>query len=587
MKLRPYQVESKKFIYDSWRDGKNKCMLMLPTGSGKTVLAHSIINDGLSRGYNVLFTCHRQILVEQTYGRFGGSVIMGRDKRYNPELNLQIGSVYTVKKRDVATPKIIICDEIHYGYKADIIQGLFERWPSARVIGLSATPVDNQGYLLGGFDSYFLKYQLCDLVKAGDLVPFKIYSPVSVDLSLVSKIAGEYNQSELEEVVIREELLRTVVKGYNEFGEGRKFIAFATTVKHAKLLRDVLGEDVGYIDATTGSDERRVVLNGVKSGLLRGVVNIDVLTAGFDMPELSCIIDAAPTMVWAKWMQRLGRGSRLLGVNYKESVANGKQDCIYLDFANNIDEHGMPTDRKEFSFKPAISRVLDRKLGLTEDIEPSIEKENITIEKTVFLKKIGKLLDKYEDKVYRVEKDLQADVNKFLEKTNLFFYRQNSGVAQYGWALKKEFKEFCAISGCRGDEVLKFINFITRGKARFIRFTSKSGLADISCFYESVYFGIELKLPQGKLTEHQKITIPEQISKKILIFFAESVIDIYDILEFIESNIVRDNGSIVIKNDIYKLYDRQIEYYHRHRLETYDEYHSRIGRSNIYYGQEV
>lgn len=563
-----HQKDTKQFIYENWTVGNKHVLIMLPTGAGKTILAKSIISDAIKKKYKTLTTSHRRILVEQIYTefyKFGSSVVMGRDKRYNKDALLQIGSLHTIKNRELDYPNIIVIDEVHWGYKTDLLKSVFKRFGNSYIIGLSATPIDDFGYLLDGFDAYFDKYQMKDLQKLKYSVPFVVYSPVKIDLSSVRVGSdNEYIQSELEEVMIREYLLNTVVENYIKFGENRKFLAFATTQKHAKLLQDAFISSkikTGYIDSNTPDKERKTILSDLKSGIIRGVVNIDILTTGFDEPSVSCLIAAAPRMRLKTYIQEVGRGSRIF---------EGKKDCIYIDCANNVETHGMPDERREFKFKPAVSRVVDRKLGIESDIsERNAVISDISSEKYVFLKKIGKLLDIYDGREYKLEKELQSDVNKYLEKTDLFWYRQNSGVAQYSYALRKELLEFKRYNPVDVSQVEKFINFINKGAQRFVRFTSKSGLADVSCFMGSLYFAIELKLPTGKLTDHQKVTFPEMVKDKVLLFFAESVIDVYDIIVWVEKHW---NGS-VLNDEVYRLYEKQIEYYKKHKLKTYDECH--------------
>lgn len=563
--LRPYQQETKEFVYSSFREGKKKTLIMLPTGSGKTIIAKSIIYDMLKANYRILFTVPRRVLADQTYEEFkefGTSVIMGNDKRYDLSAKLQIGSLMTVKNREITPPNVIIIDEAHIGYKTDLIQLLLRRFPNSHVIGLSATPIDNKSYLLEGFDSYFDKYQTEDLQKMGFAAEFDCYSPVSVDLSGVSiGNNNEFIESELENVVIQEYLLNTVVENYIKLGKNRQFIAYGTTQKHAKALQCAFleaGIMAGYLDANTGTKERESIFNDLYSGKIKGLVNIDILTAGFNWPRLDCIVDAAPTNVESKYIQRVGRGGR---------IAEGKTDCIYLDCANNIETHDLPNVRRTWKFKPMISKVIDKKLDLTEKIERNPEKHEISSEKLVELKKIGKLLDKYEGKVYKLEKELQDDIMSYLGKTQLFWFRQNSGVAQYGWALKREMLDFSRGFNGNMETVSKFVDFICKGKERFIRFTSKSGLADISCFLDCIYFGIEIKLPKGRLTDKQRETIPEQVSCGVLIFFAESVSDVFDIINWVEKHW---DGS-KMDQGVYDLYDKQIEYYRKHKLKTYRE----------------
>ena len=260
---------------------------------------------------------------------------------------------------------------------------------------------------------------------------------------------------------------------------------------------------------------------------MQGLISIEILTAGFDEPSVSCVIMATATKSWKKYIQCAGRGIRLLGNTIDESIANGKPDCIFLDCCGNIEEHGLPDEKRMFKFGTKISRVIDKVLNIDKDIDSSV-KTHYSEEKQVFLKKIGKLLDLYDGKVYAKESDLQEDVNKFLDKTGFFYFRQNSGKAYI--------------------------------EGRWVSFASKAGLPDCTVYYKntSFYFGIELKLKHGKLTEKQKETLPEMIENKVLFFICESVLDVYLAIAHVENNLIVELDRTIILNSIYDLPEDQI-----------------------------
>ena len=238
---------------------------------------------------------------------------------------------------------------------------------------------------------------------------------------------------------------------------------------------------------------------------------------------------ATPTKSWRKYIQSVGRIVR---------KHEGKEKAILLDCGNVIHEHGLPTERKRLIFKPKVSRVIERELGIDDDVEAR-KKINLSEEQMVFLKKIGSVVDLYDGKVYKKENDLQEDVNTFLKKSGWFWWRQNSG---------KMYKD-----------------------GRWVHFASKAGLPDCTMFfnYSSLYIGIELKLKGGTLTENQKATLPEMIQKGVLVYFAESVFDVWLIIKHIEENIVKSTDGVFIRNTIYDLPERQLQFYKRFKLDKY------------------
>ena len=534
MKLREPQQNVLNKIRFSIVTGSKRILVSAPTGFGKTILAHEICKNAIEKGNRVLFTSHRIQLAHQSKNVFSDlnpSYLQGSSSDYDETKLLTVATIQTLINRDVKEPKIIIIDEIHYAYSSILIQSLFTKFPDAIFIGLSATPVDDRGYLLEGFDSIIDDYQTADLIRLGWLVPFSIYSPVQIDLSNVTLSGSDYDNDELEKVVNKEDITNSIVENYIKYGDGRKFLCFAVNKKHADELNLAFskkGISVCTINADTHERDRRRYLAEYKSGKITGIINIEILTAGFDEPSLSCIILACPTKSWKKFIQCCGRGIRLHGNSIEESTLYGKHDCILLDCSGAIEEHGMPDARRNFIFGKKISRVIDRELDL-DVIENRKISDDLPEEKRVYLKKIGSLLDLYEGKIYRKEADLQDDVNSFLAKTDFFWWRQNSG---------KMFKD-----------------------GRWIHFASKSGLPDNTVFYKnsSLFFGIELKLKTGFLTPHQKQTLPEMIQRGVLFFIAESVYDVYKIIEFVETNIQETETTFTINKNIYNLFEREIE----------------------------
>lgn len=527
--LREPQIKTLNSIRAEMIKGHKKMLVSAPTGFGKTVLAYEIARSAIKNNNRVLFTSHRIQLAEQTRDKFKSlkpAFLQGNSEGYNENSLLLVATLQTLINREIIEPKIVIIDEVHYAYESKLVQSLFEKFQNAIFIGLSATPVDNRNYLLEGFDSIIDEFQTIDLIKLKWLVPFNCYAPFTPDLSNVKILAGEYKKDELEEAVNKPDVNKTIIENYIKYGEGRKFICFAVDKKHAfELNRTFINQGIktNYITADTPESERLTTLAALKSGSIQGLINIEILTAGFDEPTLCCVILACPTKSWKKYIQCAGRGIRLNGLSFEQSVLNGKVDCILLDCAGAIEEHGLPDDRKKFIFGTKISKVIDRELNLDTDIKASEKVKQITEEKQIYLKRIGSLLDLYDGKVYNKEAEFQEDVNNYLSKTSYFWWRQNSG---------KMYKD-----------------------GRWVHFASKSGLPDNTVFYKdtSIYFGLELKLKTGRLTDHQKQTLPEMIQRKVLFFICESVFDVYRAIEHLESNITETPDKIIIDRSIHEM----------------------------------
>jgi len=516
-----YQLrEPQQIVFDKIRQnlskGNKRMLLMASVGFGKTIIANEIIKNALSKNNSVVFTSHRIALAEQSRDKFKGinvDFLQGNNKDFKQDYQCLVTTLQTLIKTEIKAPKIIIIDEVHYGYNSKLIQNLFSRFPEAIVIGLSATPVDDNDCILDGFDCIIDDYQTTDLINLGWLVPTKCFAPFNVPISEDENVTDDIN--------------RSIVDQYVTLGENRKFICFASSRKHCIDMQQMFyksGILTEIITADTPKKYRDEYLTEFKNGRLKGLISIEILTAGFDEPSLSCVILATRMSAWKKYIQCCGRGLRLFGNSLEESKANGKSDCLILDFCGNIETHNLPETRKDFKTKLKFSKAIDKYLGLdVYDKEANLKYESITIEKSIFLKKISSILDLYDGKVYVKESQLQEDVNSFLKKTGYFWWRQNSGIA-----------------------------FI---EGRWVHFASKNGLPDCTVFYKnsSMFFGLELKLPKGTFTKHQKETLPEMENKKVLYFVCQSVFDVFRVICHIEKNFIDRENFYLVKKEIYNM----------------------------------
>lgn len=534
-KLRPHQQKVYDEIINKLKKGHKRILVSAPTGFGKTALAYVISKSANNKGNRVLFTNHRIALAKQTLDSFidlNPDFLQGDNKILDNNSLLIIATIQTLLKTEIEYPKIIIIDEVHYAYNGDLIQSLFKRWPNSIFIGLSATPVDDQGFLLKGFDSIIDDYQTEDLIKQGYLTPFKCFVPFTFDTSSVKITQNDFNNKELESAINKIDINESIVNQYVKLGESRPFICFSANTSHCNSLKNVFenyGLPVQIITAKTSDKNRDKYINQLQKKEIKGLISIEILTAGFNEPSVSCIIMATSTMQWKKYIQCVGRGIRLIGDNINESIKNNKPDCFVLDFGGNIERHGMPDDRKKFTFGKKISKVIDSILDIEEDLEKRKKVlDGITEERKVYLHKIGSLIDLYANKVYSKEQDLVDDCRTILKRAGFYIWRQNSGKANI--------------------------------QGRWVTFTDRNGLPDITLIYKSVYIGLELKLPKGRLTPGQKETLPEFVENKTMFFVVENVIDLFEALESVQNNIIETDNGVLIKNELFELSDQQNKY---------------------------
>lgn len=219
-----------------------------------------------------------------------------------------------------------------------------------KFFGLSATPITEKGFLLEGFDDYIETVTIKELVHDGFLVKSRCLSPTELDLSDVRTTGNDYNEKDLDEVLVRIEEVRNVVNQYRQHAGGLKTIVFANTIKHAEALHSqFLKQDykaeIIHSQLKDLKNERKKILKRFESGETPILINVGILTTGFDCPSVECILLVRPTKILRLYIQIAGRGLR-------PCPEMGKTDCLFLDCANIIATHRHPDDIRVFTKKP-------------------------------------------------------------------------------------------------------------------------------------------------------------------------------------------------------------------------------------------
>jgi DNA repair protein RadD len=356
--LRTYQTKIVAEFEHHVERGDRSILLVAPTGSGKTVIASAIIAGSARR---VLVVAHRREIVNQTSdkltarGVHHGIIQAGDEKRLRPMAAVQVASIQTLHARAIRSSTmlmpladLLIVDEAHHAC-ATTYQKVIQAYPDAIVLGLTATPCRGDGRGLGGIFSVMIECpQVADLIELRYLVKSRVYAPVDPDLRGVRTQAGDYVESQLAERMDRDELIGDIVTHWFKYGERRKTIAFACSVGHSIHVRDEFakaGVRAEHLDGSTPLDERAAILGRLASGETEVVTNCMVLTEGFDLPDIVCIILARPTKKMGLFRQMIGRGLR---------PADGKNDVIILDHSGAVFRHGLPEDRVEWTLDPDL-----------------------------------------------------------------------------------------------------------------------------------------------------------------------------------------------------------------------------------------
>lgn len=357
MKRRPYQLKAVERLWAYWEKNAGNALIVLPTGTGKSVVLADIANAIESGGGRVIVATHVKELVAQNYAEYMGLYPEADAGVYSAGLNRRqsgrkttfagIQSVYN-KAEEFQKIDVVLVDEAH-----TIPHGSEGRWhrffsdlrvinPYLKVVGLTATDYRlKSGKLTKGegklFDMIVYEYNVLDAVKEGYLCEISNEDvETHIDASGVGTRGGEYIESQLQDVVDVDDITKPCVKEIIEHGKDRgSWLIFCAGVKHAEHVRDELlrnGISCETVSGETPPGERTRILSEFKSGSLRAVTNNNVLTTGFNHPGCDLIAVLRPTKSPGLWVQILGRGMRL---------ATGKENCMVLDFTNNTSSFGV------------------------------------------------------------------------------------------------------------------------------------------------------------------------------------------------------------------------------------------------------
>ena len=356
MILRPYQDVAVNSAIKSLNKHKNT-IVVAPTGAGKTIMLSSLIGKMHKENNKVLVLQHRDELVNQNMDKF---------KKINPNISTSIlnadekdwsGDVVFAMVQTLSRPNnlssmqrvnLIIIDESHHTIAnswLNIIKESKQINPNVRIAGFTATPNRGDGKgLKEVFSNCSHQIEIETLIREGFLVspkPFVIDVGVQKELSQVRKTIDEFNMDEVARIMNKRPINEEVVNKWHEQASDRKTVVFCSTKNHAKDLCDEFVKQGVRAEVLTGDTKKDVRVNMLQSlsnGDLQVVINVAVLTEGFDSPPVSCIILTRPCSYKSTMVQMIGRGLRTIDPNEYPNII--KKDCIILDFGTSILTHG-------------------------------------------------------------------------------------------------------------------------------------------------------------------------------------------------------------------------------------------------------
>ncbi len=393
MQLRNYQQKIKNDIRYAFKKGVKAPLVVLPTGSGKTVIASDLCKSTNEKGYKTAFIAHRQELLIQTsltmammgvqhkfvasksievYARklhqqkFGKVFIDPMAKTNIVSVNTLAGRIKNHKYVDDF--HFLIFDEAHH-VVAGQWQTVIDHYKDAFILGLTATPerLDGKGLGIesgGCFDDLIIGLTIQELIDQGNLAPPKILAPpVQLELAGIRTLRGDYNLKDVEDKLEKASITGDVIEHYKRHALGVPTVAFCPSVKYAQTLADdfqVAGVPSVSIDGKMNDADRRDAIEGLGSGKYHVLTSCDIVSEGTDIPIIGAAILLRPTKSLALYMQQVGRALR---------PYPGKKYSLILDHVGNCFRHGSPVEAREWT--------LEGRKKKTKRVDPFLKDLNI------------------------------------------------------------------------------------------------------------------------------------------------------------------------------------------------------------------
>lgn len=355
--LRDYQNEIIQRIEKAIAKGYRRIMLQLPTGAGKTRCFVELAKRHKEKPYignvpNCLVVAHRKELIDQAVNALGREIrnkweigVIKSKVNENRNSTIQVASIQSLIRRDFPKAGLVIIDEAHHA-TAKSYQTIIEHYGEAIILGVTATPARTDGK--GFRDSFEILIKgptIKKLTVQNHLCPYKLYaySKQRINTSSIKIQAGDYEPNELADAVSRSKVRADLVQTWQQHAFEKRTVVFAVNVELSKQYAEIYN-DSGYkaehIDGTTPEEERAAILKRFAKGETKILCNCNIVTEGFDLPEMECVQIVRPTQSVIFWLQMVGRSLR---------TSEGKTQAIILDHTDNYQRLGLPDSEHNWS----------------------------------------------------------------------------------------------------------------------------------------------------------------------------------------------------------------------------------------------
>lgn len=428
MRLRDYQQDSAVEVLVAL-ESNDSTLLVLPTGTGKTVVFAKLIDQILANnpGKRAIVMAHRDELITQACDKIGRATGLsteiekadqyaaGMSSLYKPS-DVMVTSVQTqnagynghgrMTRFDPAHFAILVIDEAHHStaqtYRKVI--DYYRKNPDLKVLGVTATPDRADEAALGQiFETVAYEYGINTAIQDGWLVTI-VQSSIeceSLDFADIKTVAGDLQGSALEAVLTKEGPLQEMIVPAMDIIGDRKTLIFAAGVFHAERMCEIINRykpgSARYVTGKTPRDERKQMFTDYKHGEFQFLCNVGVATEGFDEPSIEVVMLARPTKSRALFAQMVGRGTRPLDglvdphetseLRRQAIVASSKPFIEVVDFVGNCGRHKLigvvdllGGEESDAVVERARKLAEEKKNGKPVDVQEAISKARALIE---------------------------------------------------------------------------------------------------------------------------------------------------------------------------------------------------------------
>lgn len=339
--LYPHQIELIKQARDKFKQGNHSVLIQSPAGSGKSVMIADVVKNATKNNGFVLFMVHRKELVDQII-----ETLKANDTDMSKVNVMTVGKIKN-RLEKLTKPTLIITDETHHGLAKTYID-IYKYYKDIPRLGFTATPWRLNGDGLGSiYDEMVIGKSVEWLIDNGYLAPYKYYSVPLIDKDKLKKSStGDYTKESMENSFDDTKFYGDVVKTYLEKANGTQAIVYAPTVEMSKLIAEKFsnnGIKAIHADATTPKAEREQLMTDFKTGKIKILCNVDLISEGFNVPDCQTVILCRPTKSLVVYIQQSMRSMR-----YKPN-----KQAIIIDHVANYKNKGfgLPDTPHEWTLK--------------------------------------------------------------------------------------------------------------------------------------------------------------------------------------------------------------------------------------------